>query len=116
MNLKKKHNGNSYFCFKVIFQVQVKGKKKGIQTIEDRFMLVKAANLEKAEAKIKKEFKDYEKPYLNPYGELVRWKFESIEESFQTFIVDKNDFNKPVEVFSKLRTRRLKKENIWNGK
>jgi hypothetical protein len=52
---------------------------------------------------------------LNPYGEMVRWKFDSIEESFHTFITDKDDFDKPVEVFSKLRTRRLKKENIWNG-
>jgi hypothetical protein len=106
---------NSYFCFKVIFQIQIEGKKKGVQTIEDRFILVKADNRDKAETKVKKEFKNYEKPYLNPYGQLVRWKFDSIEESFHTFIVDKNDFDKPVEVFSKLRTRRLKKQNIWSG-
>jgi hypothetical protein len=111
----QKINENSYFCFKVTFQIQTEGKKKGIQTIEDRFILVKADDWDKAETKVKKEFNDYEKPYLNSYGEMVRWKFDSIEETFHTIIRGNNDFNKPVEVFSKLRTRRLKKDNIWSG-
>jgi hypothetical protein len=111
---QSKTKANSYFCFKVIFQIQIEGKKKGIQ-IEERFTLVKADNCDKAEAKVKNEFKSYEKPYLNTYGQLVRWKFDFIEESYHTFISDNADFDKPVEVFSKLRTRRLKRKDVWSG-
>jgi hypothetical protein len=68
-----------------------------------------------AEQKVRREFKNYEKPYLNPYGQMVRWTFDYIEESYHTYISDKDDFTKPIEVFSKLKGRRLKKENIWNG-
>ena len=112
---EKKKNGESYFCFKVIFQIQVEGQKKGNQTIEERFLLVKSDTWDKAEQKIKLGFKEYEKPYLNPYGQMVRWTFDYIEESYHTDISDEDDFTKPVEVFSKLKGRRLKKNNIWNG-
>lgn len=105
----------SYFCFKVIFQIQIEGKTKGFQTYEERFMLVKADNWKKAEVKLIKEFKDREEPYLNSDGQMVRWKFESIEESYHTFINDKSEFDNPVEVFSRLRIRKLKKESIWRG-
>jgi hypothetical protein len=112
---EKKKNEESYFCFKVIFQIQVEGQKRGNQTIEERFLLVKSNNWDKAEQKVKREFKNYEKPYLNPYGQMVRWTFDYIEESYHTYISDKDDFTKPIEVFSKLKGRSLKKENIWNG-
>jgi hypothetical protein len=105
-----------YFCFKTIFQIQIEGKTKGLQTYEERFILTKADNWDKAEKKILKEVKAYEEPYLNSDGQMVRWKFESIEESYHTFIETKDDFDSPVEVFSKLKTRKLKKDNIWNGR
>jgi hypothetical protein len=105
-----------YFCFKTIFQIQIEGKTNGLQTFEERFILVKADNWDKAEKKVLKAVKAYDEPYLNPMGQLVRWKFESIEESYHTFIATKDDFGSPVEVFSKLKTRKLKKDNIWNGR
>jgi len=111
----KNRKETSYFCFKVIFQIQVEGQKKGNQTIEERFLLVNSDNWDKAEQNVRREFKKYEKPYLNPYGQMVRWTFDYIEESYHTYISDKDDFKKPVEVFSKLKGRKLKKENIWNG-
>ena len=104
-----------YYCFKIILKIQVEGKLKGIQTVEEKFVLVKANSWHKAETKLKRDLKDYEKPYLNPYGQLVRWKFDSIEESYHTFITEKGDFNKPVEVFSQLSTRRMNAKDIWNG-
>lgn len=116
VEVKKARPGESYFCFKTIFQIQIEGKVKGVQTYEERFILVKAENLDKAEKKLRKEVKTREEPYLNAQGQLVRWKFESIEERYHTFIESKNDFDRPVEVFSKLKTRKLKKDNIWNGR
>jgi hypothetical protein len=111
------YSGPSYFCSKVICGIQVEGQTKGLQTIEERFMIVKADNWKKAEEKIRKGFKDYEKPYLNGLGQFVRWKFYFIEETYYTTVDNKNDFDNPkgVEVFSKLRTKKLKKENIWSG-
>lgn len=105
------YNGPSYFCSKVIFRIEIEGQTKGLQTIEDRFIIVKADNWEKAEAKIRKGFKTYEKPYINASGQLVRWKFYFIEETYNTMIDNKNDFDNPegVEVFSQLRTKKLKK-------
>lgn len=103
----------SYFCFKTIFQIQIEGHTKGLQTYEERFVLVKATSWDKAEAKVIKQFKDKEEPYLNGYGEMVRWKFESIEESYYTSVETEDGFHTPVEIFSKLKARRLKKENIW---
>ncbi len=105
----------SLYCFKAIFQIQIEGKKKGNQIIEERLLLVKADNLDKAEQKLKREFKNYEKPYLNASGQMVRWKFEEIVERHLTDYSDKHDFDKPIELFSKLKGRRLKKENIWTG-
>jgi hypothetical protein len=105
----------SYFCFKAIFQAQVEGQTTGNQTIEERFLLVKSNNRNKAEKAVRRESKDYEKPYLNPYGQMVRWTLESIEDSYQTYITDKEDFSKPLEIFSKWKRRRLKKGNVWNG-
>ncbi len=106
---------DTYFCFKTIFQIQIEGKAKGLQTYEERFILVKADKRNKAEKKVLKTIKDQEDPYLNSDGQLVRWKFESIEESYSTFIETKDDFDSPVEIYSNLRTRKLKKNDIWNG-
>jgi hypothetical protein len=105
-----------YFCFKTIFQIQIEGKTKGLQTYEERFILTKADSWDKAEKKVLKAVRAYEEPYLNSEGQMVRWKFESIEESYHTFIETEDDFDSPVEVFSKLKTRKLKKDNIWNGR
>lgn len=114
-NKKSKLKEDSYFCFRALFQVQIEGRKTGIQTLEERHILIRADSESKAEIKVRKEFKDYEKPYLNPYGQLVRWKFESFLGSYQTFTLTEDRFDDPVEVFSTFRGRRLKKESFWDG-
>lgn len=109
-------NGESYFCFRTIFAVQIEGQLKGPQTYDDRYILVKADSWERAEKKLLRNVKALEvKEYLNPYGQIVRWKFESIEESYHTFVPSDDNFDKPVEVFSKLKERRLTRERIWDG-
>lgn len=105
-----------YFCFKVIFAIQIEGRKSGMQTVEERFVLVKARTWKAAEARVIRQFKKNDEPYLNAYGQLVRWKFESIEESYHTFIENAHDFDSPTEVFSKLKKRRMKDMNVWDGK
>jgi len=112
---QKKKEPDLFFCVRVIVQVQIEGVKNGLQTIDEQFLLVKAGNQGKAEAKVKKNLSS-DQPYLNPYGQLVRWKLDSIIDVYTPFMDDKDNFEEPVEVFSKLRTRKLRKENIWDGK
>lgn len=104
-----------FFCFNVVIQIQIEGVQKGNQMIDECFLMVTARNLEQAERKLKRHFKREEDVYLNYKGQMVRWSLERIEESYLTFITPEENFEKPVEVFSKLKQRRLKRENIWNG-
>jgi hypothetical protein len=106
-----------YFCIKMTIAIEVEGKINGLQDFEERFVLIKAKSSDEAIMKLEKNNDEYSKPYLNPYGQLVRWRMESIDDCFETDIDNLKEFNKSegVEVFSRLKSRRLTKERIWKG-
>jgi hypothetical protein len=99
----------------MIVQIQIEGQTTGMQLYEERFVLTKADTCTHAEKKVVKEMKDYETPYLNSSGEIVRWKLESIEDIYEVDLDRKNDFTESVEVFSKFKRRKFDKKNIWDG-
>lgn len=103
-----------FFSVKVRIAIQVEGVKKGDQSYEDRIIIVKATSFENAEKKILEDLKQDE-PYLNPYGALVRWKFEKVLDSYETYIEDKREFDLEhgVEVFSEIKKRKLKSKYVW---
>ncbi len=107
-----------FFCVKLTVAIEIETLDKGLQTYEERFVLIKALSSEDAYKKIEKKKKEYESPYLNPYGFLVRWRIESLDDCYETYIDNENDFNNPdgIEVFSILKRRKLTKERIWDGK
>jgi len=107
----------NFFCVKMTVSIQVEGFTTGIQSCEDRYVLVKALTVEEAYKKVKKQEKKYGEPYLNSDQRLVRWKIESYDDCYATDITSIDDFNKPegVEVFSKLRGRKLNKERAWGN-
>lgn len=107
-----------YFCIKTIFNIQIEGQVRGNQEYEERYMLIRASSIAAAQQKLKKSFREYEEPYLNYAGSLVRWKFEKFEDWFEPDIYAPGDIDRPegIEIFSLLKTRRLKKENVWAGK
>jgi len=107
-----------FFCVKMTVSIQVEGLIKGMQSCEERYVLVKAPTVEIAYKKVKKQEKQYGEPYLNSDARLVRWKIESYDDCFDTDIYSIEDFNKPegVEVFSKLRSRKITSERAWDGK
>jgi len=120
LNFLKRESSNnikyeSYFCFKVIIQIQIEGKIKGNQTFEERFILIQSNNFKNAKKKVIKSCKKDEKPYLNSFGQFVKWKLVRIEEPYITFLSKESNFKNPVEVFSELKGGRLREENIWNG-
>jgi hypothetical protein len=55
----------------------------------------------------------YERPYLNPDGEIVRWHFERVVDVYDTF--EESLSGESVEVFSSLRRRRMRPEFVWQG-
>jgi len=109
---------HNFFCIKMTVAIQVEGAKKGLQTYEERYVLVKAKSSEEAYKKIERHSKHYEKPYLNAQGQLVRWKVESLDDCYVTDIVNSDDMNEPggAEVFSVLKRRKLTSKRYWNGK
>lgn len=121
MSFAKKIDPNksiqNYYCVRMSVAIEVEGRKSGNQTIEDRFVIVKASSFENAYKKIEKTKSQYSEPYLNTYGELVRWKIESLDDCFLTEIYSKDDLDNPegVEVYSKLGTRRFTEERSWDG-
>lgn len=106
-----------YYSVKARFAIQIENRTKGIQTYEDRILLMKAKNGEDAKRKLVKKFKNYEEPYLNPYGELVRWKFEEFIDLYETVYSSMDDMlsdeKEGIEVFSVLKTRKLNTDRSW---
>jgi hypothetical protein len=106
-----------YYAVVARFAIQIENRTKGLQDYEDRILMIKAKSGEEAERKLKKGFKSYEKPYLNPLGELVRWKFEEFidwyETSYDSLEDMLNDDKEGIEIFSRLKSRRLNKDRAW---
>ncbi|HEX4877190.1 MAG TPA: DUF4288 domain-containing protein [Chitinophagaceae bacterium] len=113
-----KATSSSFFCIKMTVAIQIEGIKRGLQTYEERYVLIKAKSSEDAYNKIERRTKQYEKPYLNSQGQLVRWKVESLDDCYATDIINFENLNDPegAEVFSVLKRRKLTSKRFWNGK
>jgi hypothetical protein len=103
-----------WFCVRARVVIQVEGEERGLQTVEDRFMLVRAASAEDAERRLLPKWREYAKPYLNPNGQLVRWKFEEVTDIYEAVLEDDENLDM-AEVFSHLRGRRMRPEFVWRG-
>jgi hypothetical protein len=116
--IKQKSSTLAFYCVRMTVAVEIEGHKRGIQTIEDRFMLIKASSSEDAYRKMEKQKKKYTEPYLNSDGELVRWRIESLDDCYSTYALTADDFNNPegVEVFSVLKGRKMTEQRYWDGK
>jgi hypothetical protein len=95
-----------YYCVKMTVAIQTEGRVKGMQGVEERYVLFKAYTENEAIAEAKKAALSYEKPYLNSSGELVRWQVESFDDVYE--VVPNNQQNLDgAEVFSILKNRKL---------
>ena len=95
-----------WFCVHGLVAIQVEGQTAGMQTVEDRFVLVRAASFEDASRRLRREWRAYAEPYVNPEGELVSWRLERIVDVYSTgeTQVRPDGF----EVYSRLRQRRIR--------
>jgi hypothetical protein len=91
--------------------IQIEGRAKGMVDVEDRLVLVKAHDADDAPRRLRREWSRYAKPYLNPYGYLVRWQLVSVRDIYAVM----GDAINPhgTEVYSRLRAERMKREYRW---
>lgn len=115
---KRQKKVQRYFCVKMTAVIEIEGYQDGLQKIEDRFVIIKAQSQDDAYLKLEKQKENYVAPYLNSDGRFVRWRIESFDDSYEIELHNITDLNNPegVEVYSKFRSRRLKKEKAWDGK
>lgn len=117
----KKSNINlddRFYCVRMTVVIDIEGLDTKMEDIEERFVIVKAISFEDAYEKVELQKETYATPYLNPDGRLVRWRIESYDDCFSTDAFAIADFDNPegVEVYSKLKSRKRKSVDIWNGK
>ncbi|MGB0983724.1 MAG: DUF4288 domain-containing protein [Saprospiraceae bacterium] len=105
---------SSFFGVKARCVIQVEGQKRGQQSVEERILLVRAKSFKQAKKRVQKAFKKYETPYLNTEGYQIIWKLDKIVEVYDTGVVDIKEFDSKegVEVFSRIKSRKLKNKHI----
>lgn len=115
---KPKPRASKFYCVRMTVVIEIEGLNTKMQSIEDRFVLIRAKSADDAYDKLDKRKDEYAAPYLNPSGRLVRWRIESFDDCYETDIYNIKDLEHPegAEVYSKLKTRKSKDAVVWNGK
>ena len=100
-----------WFCVWGVVAIQIEGRTNGKVDVEDRFVLVKAYDAKDARRRLRQEWADYARPYVNPHGYLVRWKLVSVRDVYSV-MQDQLD-PRGTEVYSRLRAEKMKPEYRW---
>lgn len=103
----------SWFCVRGLVAVQVEGQRVGLQSVEDRFIVLRATSAEDAQRRLRRQWREYAKPYMNILGELVRWRLERVTDVYD--ICENQLDPNGAEVYSRLRNRRLRRQFVWLG-
>jgi uncharacterized protein DUF4288 len=101
----------SWFCLRALVAIQIEGQTHGNQSIEDRFVIVRALSAKDAKRCLQSEWLDYATPYLNSDSRLVRWNLEKVVDVYEMIGDEINP--KGTEVYSRLRSRRMKPAYQW---
>lgn len=106
-----RRSGLAWFCVWGVVAIQIEGQIKGALHLEDRLVLVKANDTDDAQRRLQRMWARSAEPYMNPDGYLVRWQLISIRDVYALF----DDAIDPggTEVYSKLRTVRMRPEYRW---
>lgn len=100
-----------WFAVCVRIAIQVAGRARGKQTIEDRVILLRAVSEDAAKRQAFKMCRSDEAPYENSEGIQVRWHCEGIVE-VQELLDDEID-PRGTEVFSIHRDRKISSQDVW---
>ena len=104
-----------WFCVRARVAIQVESQLRGRQTIEDRFVLVRARSFADAEQRLSKKWHEYAHIYLNPSGYAVRWQIEKVTDVYN--LMDDGDIDPDgTEVYSSLSERNMRPKYVWSPK
>jgi len=103
-----------WFCVWGVVAIQIEECTRGNVSVEDRFILVKAYDATDACRRLRQEWSSYARPYLNPDGYLVRWQLASVQDVYAVMQAELDP--RGTEVYSRLRTERMKPEYRWHRK
>ncbi|HEX6898542.1 MAG TPA: DUF4288 domain-containing protein [Thermoanaerobaculia bacterium] len=100
-----------WYAVRARIVIQVEDQTRGMQSVEDRIVLVQGRSFEDAERRLQPEWEQYAEPYLNPNGEMVRWQFEEVLDVYEIGTLDLDP--KGTEVYSRLSQRRARAGAVW---
>lgn len=103
-----------WYCVRALVVIRIEGETSGPQGTEDRFVLVRALSPEDANRRLRRQWREYARPYLNSDGRMVSWQFDHIVDVY--FIYEKDIDPSGTEVYSKLGHRRMRPQYVWRPK
>ena len=101
----------SWFCVRALVAICVEGQRSGMQSTEDRFVLVLACSFDDAKKRLSKTWPQYATPYMNSTGHLVSWRLEEIVDIYD--LSETNIDPAGTEVYSKLGRRKMRPKFVW---
>jgi hypothetical protein len=104
----------SWYCVRALVAIRVEGATSGMQTTEDRFVLVRASSFEDAKKRLTRKWRKYATPYLNSDGQMVSWSLDKIVDIYH--IGEPGIDAGGAEVYSKLGSRRMRPTYVWRPK
>lgn len=103
-----------WYCVRALVVIRVELAKSGMQNIEDRFMLVRASSAEDAKERLRQQWREYARRYLNSEGQMVSWQFDRVVDVYSMCETDIDPTG--TEVYSKLGHRRMRPKYVWRPK
>jgi hypothetical protein len=104
----------TWYCVRALVAICVERVGFGMQTTEDRFVLVRALSFENAKNRLKQRWREYARPYLNSDGRMVSWILDKVVDVYDTSETDISAAG--TEVYSKLGHRRMRRKYVWRPK
>lgn len=101
-----------WYAVRARIAIQIEDQTRGMESVEDRIVLVQARSFEDAERRLQPEWEQYAEPDLNSNGEMVRWQLEEVVDVYE---IGSLEFDpKGTEVYSQLTQRRVRPGGVWH--
>jgi hypothetical protein len=95
-----------WYCVRALVIIRVERFRTGMQTVEDRFVLVRALSVADAQKRLRRQWRAYAAPYFNSEGRMVSWSFGKV---IDVYDVGESEIDSDgTEVYSKLSKRRMR--------
>lgn len=101
----------SWFCVRALVAICIEGQRSGLQSTEDRFVLVLARSSENARKRLSKSWAAYATPYMNSTGRLVSWRLDKIVDIYN--VNEAKIDPAGTEVYFNFGRRKMRSKFVW---